>query len=346
MGGGGSVVASHHGKAAPQEGKIGHEVHLSDSKTIEWVDDINESATFDTASVDSELDSNPRVLTIFDWDDTLFPTTWASGHGLTGGGSKSGLPIAMLQLYMQEFIRTIELAKSHGDVCIVTMATCEWVQGTIDWLLPPHMHEFLEVNNVPVLSARDFAEPTGQVWVESFTDGTCCEARRMAEMVAQKKAAMMCALRTGCAPKVKSCKSFQRCESGASLSSGASISTAASSEAHRGEYTQVVAIGDSDVEMAAAHDLAFHSNCQLVTKTVKLKGKPNLVDVLENLRAVVDSFGALARHECDAHIVLRQTPIRTALAQQKSDQKSADISSLFDKFSSSCRLELESDHDC
>jgi hypothetical protein len=262
------------------------------------------TAMSDTSSLRSESDEGPRVLTIFDWDDTLFPTTWAHERGAGWDMPKMGAPDNNIQVYLAEFIRAIETAKAHGDVCIVTFAKRPWVHSTIAWLLPPYMHDYLEVQNIPIVYAREMTCADDCNWGRGLVGGASFPDLRKNEMLVMQKNAAMLSVLKGNTPLKHS-------------ASSASISTMAGSPG--GEYTHVVAIGDGDCEMIAAHDLHLQLDQDIVTKTVRLKTKPTLAEVSTNLSAIAEGFGALAAHNRPAHVVLRgHTPLCHLLQEPES----------------------------
>jgi hypothetical protein len=224
--------------------------------------------------------------------------------------------------FAREFVRTIQTAKKYGDVCIVTFAKRPWVHSTMACLLPPHLHNYLEVENIPVFYAREFLnEDSKEMWARSFSGcPSYRDMRRNEILIGQKNAAMMHVLNKGKPLKSKSMHA---------VPSSSSVSTMAS-EAQDMPYSHVVAIGDGDCEMIAAHDLALRCSQSLVTKTVKLVAKPSLADVISNLTTIADDFGALAAHERDAHIVVHDYgSLKTLLDAPESQNISVMYERLF-----------------
>jgi hypothetical protein len=266
----------------------------------------------------SELADKPekRLLTIFDWDDTLFPTTYL--HERNGTYTAKGS--AANTEYAKALVRVLWKAKEHGDVCIVTFAKRPWVHSTMAALLPLHLHDFLEVEGIPVFYAREFeSEDSQEKWSRGFSGAPSYKDMRRNELlIAQKNAAMMHVIKMK-QPNVKC------------VPSSASVSTMASLDNYsRGAYTQIVAIGDGDCEMIAAHDLALRCSSPIVTKTVKLMNKPSFPILTSNLGLLADDFGALAAHERDAHVIVREcTPLKTLLEQPESQNFGAMYEKLF-----------------
>mmetsp|Transcript_30148 Transcript_30148/g.82863 ORF Transcript_30148/g.82863 Transcript_30148/m.82863 type:complete len:432 (+) Transcript_30148:80-1375(+) len=112
----------------------------------------------------SLLNSSPASggngsLIIFDWDDTLFPTTALSTAGrlLEPRDGADGADLLPCAFAACQAIRT---AKRYGRVVVVTNAMKGWVQEMISRFMPllePELHD------VTVISARSIYEPQGLV---------------------------------------------------------------------------------------------------------------------------------------------------------------------------------------
>mmetsp|Transcript_83409 Transcript_83409/g.221001 ORF Transcript_83409/g.221001 Transcript_83409/m.221001 type:complete len:290 (-) Transcript_83409:66-935(-) len=86
----------------------------------------------------------PReTLTIFDWDDTLFPTTWLREQGLLGEqAAVTPAHDARLEALARLVAATLEAAKTRGGVAIVTNAEQGWVEMSCEEAMPslqPHL---------------------------------------------------------------------------------------------------------------------------------------------------------------------------------------------------------------
>jgi hypothetical protein len=99
-------------------------------------------------------------LIIFDWDDTLFPTTWLGEQGLLGVEEAVIIPEvdARLQALADLVAVTLEAAKRRGSVAIVTNAEQGWVDVSCSAFMPS-----LEAHlaGVRVVSARGCHEEHG-----------------------------------------------------------------------------------------------------------------------------------------------------------------------------------------
>jgi phosphoglycolate phosphatase-like HAD superfamily hydrolase len=98
-------------------------------------------------------------LIIFDWDDTLFPTTWLQERGALGEGAwTTPEQDAQLDALADLVAVTLETAKRRGGVAIVTNAQEGWLEMSCEALMPslqPHLA------GVRIISARSRYEKRG-----------------------------------------------------------------------------------------------------------------------------------------------------------------------------------------
>ena len=98
---------------------------------------------------------------IFDWDDTLFPTSFLANLGLHIEGPDAPAEIqSKLDIFSQCMLLTINQAKNYGRVVIVTNAETGWVELTSAKFMP---QVAAEICQLPILSARSTFEPRGFV---------------------------------------------------------------------------------------------------------------------------------------------------------------------------------------
>lgn len=99
------------------------------------------------------MKKNNNVLMIFDWDDTLFPTTWliSSGIRLTDENSIKKIMVYLheLDIHISKLLKT---AIMLGKVIIVTNAGIEWIMLSKKYL--PKTSYILD-NYIKIISARD-----------------------------------------------------------------------------------------------------------------------------------------------------------------------------------------------
>lgn len=96
---------------------------------------------------------------IFDWDDTLLPTTWIEKEGLRLDGPP---PAAEQELQLQRMAelaeQTLKAAKALGKVILVTNAERGWVEFSCQKFMPGLYHSLQDVR---ILSARSTYEHQG-----------------------------------------------------------------------------------------------------------------------------------------------------------------------------------------
>jgi len=112
-----------------------------------------------------------ETLLIFDWDDTLFPSTWLEQLGSQNCQivDLSGDEQVQLQELGRCVERTLSLAMQHGRVVIVTNAAAGWVEHSCSKFLPA-LCPLLE--KLDIISARSS--------YERFAPGFPVEWKRLA----------------------------------------------------------------------------------------------------------------------------------------------------------------------
>lgn len=97
--------------------------------------------------------SMEETVLIFDWDDTVLPSTWVQGQGLRldEGSEVSAWQREQLAEVANVAAETLRIAKQHGTVVIVTNAERGWIELSCQKFMPT-LYPTLE--NIKVLSAR------------------------------------------------------------------------------------------------------------------------------------------------------------------------------------------------
>ena len=90
------------------------------------------------------------TVLIFDWDDTLLPTTWLHKTGIIQGGPTSE-HITILEAISTSVITLLTEAQKYGTVKIVTNAEKGWVESSCRKFLP-RCSSLL--TSIPIFSAR------------------------------------------------------------------------------------------------------------------------------------------------------------------------------------------------
>lgn len=94
---------------------------------------------------------NPSAVIVFDWDDTLFPTSWLRSFG------SRHLPTAQLKSHASAAVAALRAARAVGRVAIVTLAKPGWVTRTAsEYLAEMHVTSLLAELDIEVLYAREF----------------------------------------------------------------------------------------------------------------------------------------------------------------------------------------------
>jgi hypothetical protein len=113
--------------------------------------------------------SSHRTLIIFDYDDTILPTSFLSKHGFKlDSPPPAGELKKSLDEYSLQVNRTLREAMKRGHVLIVTNAETGWIQLTVEKFMPLSCSTIREFQHI---SARSIFEPTGILtpiaWKES-----------------------------------------------------------------------------------------------------------------------------------------------------------------------------------
>lgn len=106
-----------------------------------------------------QIGSDHDTLLIFDYDDTLFPTSYLAQRGYKLDGPDASPEIqAILDEYSIVVEKTLIDAGAHGRVVIVTNAETGWITLTAQKFMP---RLALLLNSIPSISARSTYEPLG-----------------------------------------------------------------------------------------------------------------------------------------------------------------------------------------
>jgi len=234
-----------------------------------------------TASSRSDLDrwSEPsETVIIFDWDDTLFPTSYLRhqvGYIRTSIEHPTELPqIAgeAMRFHTKVVNDLLRLAGRLGQVLIVTMATEIWVSQCAEKHMPG-CHDLLQAVGAQVVAAR-CGVPVKQ------KRQACSNDRDPSQYL--KTCAMQRAVRD-----------FY-------------------TKGRRRSWKNLVSIGDSSAERCALQDVVFRrvqrsrhgrwKECRC--KTLMLMQEPSLEQLTAQLQRVRQSLPALVTHDGDVDTIL------------------------------------------
>merc|ERR1719253_718266 len=107
-----------------------------------------------------ELPGKHETAIVFDWDDTILPTSWLERiHALSGGGVVPTLrPEAqrMIAALCTDCATTLELAGRLGTVVIITNSAPGWVMQSCQLFMPQLLNQ---VRNYPVYAKPMHVSP-------------------------------------------------------------------------------------------------------------------------------------------------------------------------------------------
>lgn len=101
-----------------------------------------------------------ETIMIFDWDDTVLPSTWIQEQGLRldDGSTVTDEQRQILDNAAQTAINLLASAKTYGTVVLVTNAEYGWIELSCQKFLPAL---YPQLDGVRMVSARSSYEPQG-----------------------------------------------------------------------------------------------------------------------------------------------------------------------------------------
>jgi phosphoglycolate phosphatase-like HAD superfamily hydrolase len=207
---------------------------------------------------------------IFDWDDTLFPTTWMLED--VGDSSHFDRPrlqrLPEVRRHYAKMVNLLSAASALGHVFIVTASQRAFVRNSC-FVLFPEMVGVLEELNVTVLYSRNEEDPRG---------GN--------DLAGDKTVMFDMALRHQ-RPMPPQLSRFYRCE--AEFPAG-----------HN--WNQVFVIGDATSDMAAGR--AVLNELDVHQKLFKLKGLPTITQLTDQLDLLLSVLPHAANKDCSLFMEL------------------------------------------
>lgn len=105
-----------------------------------------------------------RTVVVFDWDDTLCPSSWLHAENLLPKYRGHQIMATrdqrrMLALIEANVVRLLKKAVSYGPVFVVTAAEYGWVEMSCALYLPS-VQQLLELSDIHIVSARSWYEQT------------------------------------------------------------------------------------------------------------------------------------------------------------------------------------------
>jgi hypothetical protein len=246
------------------------------------------SAEVDTyhPQADAEAHGGCRTLLIFDWDDTLFPTTWLRQMGLSLDGSgpqPAGTQLDQLRSLAGSATRLLEVARdqaeaSGGKVLLVTNAERGWIEQSCARFLPDLA---TALQGLQLVSARsDFAEEEPQAAAALLAAGADAEAAPSE----WKRRAFEREIGAFCRPEEERRRAAEEGEQ------------QQTSTANRACSAQVISVGDSLHEQKALFHAAKASPL-FRPKSVKLMERPTVEQLQEQHQLLVGCLWDLSAQE-------------------------------------------------
>ena len=87
-------------------------------------------------------------LIIYDWDDTLYPTSFILG--------KNPINQSELALLEDKNIRLLEKSRELGITIIITNAATQWIYNSSEQFMPT-LYKYIKENDILIVSARGYA---------------------------------------------------------------------------------------------------------------------------------------------------------------------------------------------
>lgn len=216
------------------------------------------------------------TFTVFDWDDTLCPTSFLLSHPVfidPAVGSEWPPELCEgLRRHTQAVIDVLKASAELGKICIVTLAEEAWVWRSIQCIMPG-IDQVIKSLGVEVRSARTSKGPIEGA--ETDSNGSCAKFNEACiDALQDLKATAMI-----------------RC-----LEAAYGIGNGQVAE------VDICSIGDSEIEGLAARDVAQRrrANGPCLCKVLKLRDEPSLESLTAQLRAVKHWLPQVAEHDGDA----------------------------------------------
>jgi len=116
---------------------LGNQYPSECSTVLSNQDIIAERDADNLSDCDSDAPLHADALIIFDWDDTLFPTSWILEQGLLAeGATVSAEQEAHLEKLADQVSSTLHIAMGLGKVVIITNAEQGWIEESCTKFTP------------------------------------------------------------------------------------------------------------------------------------------------------------------------------------------------------------------
>jgi hypothetical protein len=204
-----------------------------------------------------------KPLIIFDYDDTILPTSYLNRRGLKLGSVDDKEELDRVRSVLDEYSvvvnKTLTMARRIGHVLIVTNAEEGWISLTVKKFLPKSANLIDQFQHI---SARSIFEPTGLFTPISWKHSAF-------RMVVEE---------------------YLGAAAGLSGSSEDSATT---------NYPQVISLGDSAHEREAILKVSKDFANQITVKSLKFMEKPDLESLKKEHLLIQECLSDIVKH-CDS----------------------------------------------
>lgn len=263
-----------------------------------------------TASTGSQADyfKPEQTIIIFDWDDTICPSTWiqANRRSLSffrpvPNDARYQKPLLELQAHAEAVLLH---AMQMGSVIIITNAADPWVEMSCKNFLPKLLPI---VSKLPVIYARSIFYSTLESILPA-NGGASTMPRRGGSLAGAASSRSSSASPASGAPgmtrALKAAHDEVTPQHWKEVAFEKEICNFYSRYAHQ-SWKNVISIGDSVFERDATHQVVLNRPCTKKlcrAKTVKMFDDPSIEELVAQVRLLGDLLGALVQYDGDLNI--------------------------------------------
>ncbi|CAI5720519.1 unnamed protein product [Hyaloperonospora brassicae] len=223
-----------------------------------------------------------RTVVVFDWDDTLCPSSWLHAQDLLPKYRGHRIAVTPAQRHVLRLIgahvaRLLRKAVAYGPVFVVTAAEWGWVEMSAALYLPD-VQRVLSLADVHIVSARSWYEQTFGLGGDSAT-----WKQEVMQLIARQ-----CFAAAATAHDTSSGRS-EAIAAPTTVAPAAPTPTTATACGVQDGYFHFLSVGDSMAERDACFT-AVESVCRTFAKTLKFVEHPNAEEVLQQVELTFDSF--------------------------------------------------------
>jgi len=268
-----------------------------------------------SSSSDAAWNSPSQTVIVFDWDDTLCPSTWISDQhpAITYFRQPPNVPRFTKPLKELEaaVVLLLECAMRLGKVIIITNAKQDWVKMSATNFLPgvlpflPHMSQVyaremwnsFENQQINQIAAKRYSRSPVPKITQSRVDTGIKSLKK------NKSSAQLAQVGAKIFPNEMPCEdpsySWKKLAFGVELSDFYSEQT----------WGNVISIGDANYEREATKVAVeccspSHKNKKSRTKTVKMLNNPSIEELIKQVKRVTTLLPMMVKEDSDIDIEL------------------------------------------